>query len=218
MERRGRPSGDAGGVLQPVDRRSASEIRSLVETTRIDRRSARRAYHPSVTATRIILAPGASGNPDQLSVHRAGLERRGYHTTVIGLPRGRAERAVPAYRAAVDEPSAAVIGGQSFGGRVASLLAAQEPPAALVCFSYPLHAPGRQPSWVERTAHWPRVACPVLLLSGEADPFADIALLHRAVRLLPRANLVTYPGLGHSLLRVVDQALDEVDRFIRTNA
>jgi predicted alpha/beta-hydrolase family hydrolase len=165
----------------------------------------------------ILLAPGASGNPAQLEPHRAGLERRGYAVRIIGLPKGKAERAMPAYREAIAAGGADVIGGQSFGGRVATLVAAQEPPAAVVCFSYPLHAPGRQPTWAERTAHWPSIACPILLLSGESDPFADITLLREAVGLLPNGRLVTYPGQGHSLTRVLDAALDEVATFIGAN-
>jgi predicted alpha/beta-hydrolase family hydrolase len=110
-----------------------------------------------------------------------------------------------------------VIGGQSYGGRVASLLAAEEPPAALILFAYPLHAPGRHDAWVERTAHWPRIACPVLLLSGESDPFGRLDLLRRAVKQLPNARLVTYPGVGHGVRPVLEAALDEADAFIRAN-
>ena len=136
----------------------------------------------------------------------------------MALAKGSAERAMPVFRAALDADAASsVIGGQSFGGRVATLIAPEVDPAAVVCFSYPLHAPGRQPSWDERTAHWPRVTCPVLLLSGESDPFAEIGLLRRAVQRLPRSTLVTYPGLGHSLVPVLDRALDEVDAFIAAN-
>lgn len=171
-----------------------------------------------MTATRILLAPGASGNPAQLARHVTALGANGFEVTLVSLPRGKAERAVPAYAGALaDRAAPTIIGGQSFGGRVASLLAAESAPAALVCFSYPLHAPGRQEAWLARTAHWPRIACPVLLLSGEADPFADIGLLRRAVRQLPDARLVTYPGLGHSLARVLDRAIPAVVEFIGSN-
>ena len=110
-----------------------------------------------------------------------------------------------------------VVGGQSFGGRVASLVAAERPAevAALVCFSYPLHRPGAPETWDARTAHWPRVACPVLLLSGESDPFARLDLLRAAIERLPDAELVTYPRLGHSLKPVLPDALDRVAAFIR---
>jgi predicted alpha/beta-hydrolase family hydrolase len=169
-------------------------------------------------ATRIVLAPGASGNLQQLAPHAAGLKARGFAVELVSLPRGTAERAVAAYRSALgDDVTRQVIGGQSFGGRVASLLAAEITPAALVLFAYPLHAPGRHDAWDERTAHWPRISCPVLLLSGESDPFARIDLLRAAVQRLPTAKLVTYPGVGHGVRPVIDAALDEVAAFIGAN-
>jgi predicted alpha/beta-hydrolase family hydrolase len=169
-------------------------------------------------ARRIYLAPGASGDPKQLGRHAAGLRERGYDVDIVSLPKGPAERAIPAYRAALQGATGpTVIGGQSFGGRVASLLAADEPPAALVLLAYPLHAPGRHEAWVDRTSHWPRIGCPVLLLSGESDPFARIDLLRQAAELLPRGRLVSYPGVGHGVAPVLDAALDEVDAFIGAN-
>ena len=57
---------------------------------------------------------------------------------------------------------------------------------ALVCFSYPLHPPGSPERTDARIAHWPAIRCPVLLLSGESDPFARIDLLRRNVATLPR--------------------------------
>jgi predicted alpha/beta-hydrolase family hydrolase len=122
----------------------------------------------------LVLAPGASATPASLRRHVAALRERGLEARVIALPKGTAERAVAAYRHAVPPSVSTVIGGQSFGGRVASLLAADEPYAGLVLFSYPLHAPGRAERWEERTSHWPRIECPVLLLSGDRDPFARI--------------------------------------------
>lgn len=176
------------------------------------------AYAARVSATRILLASGASGSIEQLRRHRAGLEDRGYEVELLGLPRGTAERAMRVYRDAIgpDAPGR-VIGGQSFGGRVATLIAPEVEPAAVVCFSYPLHAPGRRDAWDARTSHWPTIACPVLLLSGESDPFADMGLLRRAAKRLPNGRLVTWPRIGHSLVSVLDEALDQVDRFLRTN-
>ena len=113
-------------------------------------------------AHRVLLAPGASGDPKQLAAHAAGLRARGFDVELVALPKGPAERAIPAYREALRADRAAVIGGQSFGGRVASLLAADEATAALVVFAYPLHAPGRHAAWDERTSHWPMISCPVL--------------------------------------------------------
>jgi hypothetical protein len=54
----------------------------------------------------------------------------------------------------------------------------------------------------------------VLLLSGESDPFARIELLRAAVPLLPHAELVTYPRLGHTLKPVLEDVLDRVAIFL----
>jgi len=145
-----------------------------------------------------------------------GLAQRGIEAAAIDLPVRRAEDAVAAYRlAALPGPDVA-IGGQSYGGRVASLLAAQDgvAVAALILLCYPLHRPG-QPEWAPRTVHWPALRCPVLLLSGESDPFARIDLLRTAVaERLPGARLVTYPRLGHGLGPVLADALGQVALFV----
>jgi pimeloyl-ACP methyl ester carboxylesterase len=53
------------------------------------------------------------------------------------------------------------------------------------------------------------------LLSGEADPFARVELLRKAVKRLPHAELVTYPRLGHTLKPVLDDVLDRTAAFLR---
>ena len=131
------------------------------------------------------------------------------------LPKGKAERAMPAYLAAAPPSAETAIGGHSFGGRVASLIAAEHDYGALVLLSYPLHPPGGVERWDVRTEHWPRIGCPVLLLSGDRDPFAKIALLRDAVRRLPTAELIVYPGLGHGIGPVFDEALDQVAAFVK---
>jgi pimeloyl-ACP methyl ester carboxylesterase len=169
-----------------------------------------------MSTSRLLLAPGASGNPAQLGPIASALERRGVTVGLVTLPRGQAERAIPAYRIALEAESAGVaIGGQSFGGRVASLLVAEgAEPAALVLLAYPLHAPGRQEAWDARTSHWPDIRCPVLLLSGEADPFARIDLLRTAVDRLGDATLRTWPRLGHGIRPVLDEAVEEIIGFL----
>jgi uncharacterized protein len=145
-----------------------------------------------------------------------GLRARGIAAEAIDLPKRKAEDALPAFHAVVPSAADVVVGGHSFGGRVASLAAAEEgaPYAALVLFSYPLHPPGAPDRTDARIAHWPAIHCPVLLLSGESDPFARIELLRAVVSRLPDAELVTYPGLGHTLKPVLDDALDRVARFL----
>jgi predicted alpha/beta-hydrolase family hydrolase len=146
-----------------------------------------------------------------------GLRARGFEATAIDLPKRKAEEALPAFHKVVPSTNAVVVGGHSYGGRVASLAAAEpgSPYAALVLFSYPVHAPGSPDKAAARTAHWSSIRCPVLLLSGESDPFARIELLRTAVQLLAGpAELVTYPRLGHGLLPVLDDALDRVAEFL----
>jgi predicted alpha/beta-hydrolase family hydrolase len=99
---------------------------------------------------------------------------------------------------------------------VASLLAAsgEIEPRGLVLLCFPLHPPGRPERAAERSAHFAAIRCPVLLLSGESDPFAQLPLLRDAVAHLPNAELVTYPRIGHSLAPVLDDALDRIAAFV----
>ncbi len=170
---------------------------------------------------RVVLAHGASGDATSLRRHVDGLAARGIEATAIDLPVRKAETALDAYRVAAglvgDGARPGVIGGHSYGGRVASLVAADGTPTVrgLVLLSYPLHRPG-VPGWEERSDHWTRIGVPVLLCSGESDPFARIDLLRRAVaERLPAAELVTWPRLGHALAPVLDEVLDRIAVFAR---
>jgi predicted alpha/beta-hydrolase family hydrolase len=167
-------------------------------------------------ATRIYLGHGASGNAASMEPFVAGLERRGVPGVAVDLPKRRAEDAVPVWTSLVPDGPGVAVGGHSYGGRVASLAAAE--PArrydAVVLFSYPLHPPGAPDRAAARTSHWPEIACPVLLLSGEGDPFARIGLLRELVGQLPDARLVTFPKLGHTLKPVLSEALDLAAAFL----
>jgi uncharacterized protein len=173
---------------------------------------------------RFYVAHGASGTAASMAGHVRGLVARGVDAVAIDLPRKKAEDAVPAFRSIVpDRPgsdvadgAAIAVGGQSYGGRVASPAAAEPGTsyAGLVLFSYPLHPPGAPGKADERVAHWPSIRCPVLLLSGERDPFATLDLLRARVGLLHEAELVTYPNLGHTLKPVLDDALDRAASFL----
>ena len=173
-----------------------------------------------VVELRCFLGHGASGSAASMTPYVKGLQARGVAATAIDLPRRRAEDAIPAFHKVVPHEPWVVVGGQSYGGRVASLAAAEPgaPYAALVLFSYPLHPPGSPDKSEARTSHWPQIRCPVLLLSGESDPFAKIDLLRAAVpNLGGLAELVTYPRLGHGLLPVLDDVLDRVAAFLATH-
>ncbi|MET4158374.1 putative alpha/beta-hydrolase family hydrolase [Agromyces sp. PvR057] len=61
--------------------------------------------------------------------------------------------------------------GKSFGGRMASMAAAEGMPTSGLAFlGYPLHPPGRPEK--ARDEHLPDVAAPMLFLQGRTDPFA----------------------------------------------
>jgi pimeloyl-ACP methyl ester carboxylesterase len=165
--------------------------------------------------TRVYLGHGASGSAATMAPWIEGLRVRGIDAQAIDLPRRRAEDAVPALEQLVPDGQEVVVGGHSYGGRVASLSAAGRRYGGLVCLSYPLHRPGHPETADARTAHWAEIASPVLLLSGERDPFAQLDLLRETVPRLPDARLVTYPRLGHTLRPVMDDALDRIAEFVR---
>jgi len=108
--------------------------------------------------------------------------------------------AAAALRALV--PGPLLLGGHSYGGRQASLLAAEEPGAAdaLLLLSYPLHPP-KKPSSL-RTAHFPHLVTPAAFVHGERDAFATRAELSAAIAAIPAATrLLPVDGAGHDLRR-----------------
>jgi predicted alpha/beta-hydrolase family hydrolase len=168
------------------------------------------------TPPQLLLGHGASGTAISMKPWVDALKQRGVAAVALELPRSNTDKAVDVFRKAhAAEPSAA-LGGHSFGGRMASLLAAEDSIPALVLLSYPLHRPGHPEDL--RTEHWRRITCPVLLLSGERDPFAKTDLLLREVKKLKHAQLFTYPNLGHGLLPVVDDATDKIVEFLGSQA
>jgi predicted alpha/beta-hydrolase family hydrolase len=99
-------------------------------------------------------------------------------------------------------PGALFIGGQSYGGRQASMLAADEPElaAALLLLSYPLHPPGK-PTQL-RTAHFPKLRTRSVFVHGTADPFASSEELAAAVAMIPApTRVLSVEGAGHDLKR-----------------
>ena len=167
-------------------------------------------------ALHVWLGHGASGNAASMQPHVDGLRTRGIAADTLTLPKGNAERAMPKLLEQVGaDHRQAVIGGHSYGGRVASMVAAEHSDfPGLILLSYPLHRPGHPENL--RVEHWPRIRCPVLLLSGESDPFARIDLLREMVAELPNAQLHAYPGVGHGVVPVLDDALDRIAEFVRS--
>jgi len=91
------------------------------------------------------------------------------------------------------------ISGQSYGGRQASMLVAEEKLAdGLLLLSYPLHAPSRPDQL--RTQHLPQIHVPTLFVHGTRDPFGSIDEIEAARKLIPaKTLLLPVEGAGHDL-------------------
>jgi uncharacterized protein len=93
------------------------------------------------------------------------------------------------------------LGGHSYGGRQATMLAAEQPGLAdaLLLFSYPLHPPNKPDAL--RTAHFDQLRTPALFVHGTKDAFGSPEEMRAALRLPPAATaLITIDRAGHDLL------------------
>lgn len=95
----------------------------------------------------------------------------------VRRPPPKAELSMGEYRDAVAEIRASagdrlLIGGKSYGGRVASMIADDVHADGLVCLGYPFHPPQRPDQL--RTAHLLTLQTPALICQGERDPFGGL--------------------------------------------
>jgi len=177
-------------------------------------------YEPDHSASPpVLLVPGAGGSLDsEPLVALAEAVVSCGHTVVRanlvhhqqGRRAPRAETAVAGFReilaaarSAVGAPPDVpwVLGGRSYGGRVASLAVAGATPAAgLLLSGYPLHPPGKPDRL--RVEHWPNVGVPCLFLQGDHDPMADLELLDTNRHKLPRRSQLAVISGGDHALRV----------------
>lgn len=166
---------------------------------------------------RFLLTHGAGGdrNTAGLKALGKGLAERGYLVVRPDLPyraAGRAspplaEKSVPGFIATFEAARREtgegpwVVGGRSYGGRVASMAVAGGLNAAgLLLYSYPLHRPG-DPSQ-PRVAHWPQIKVPSLFLEGTNDPFCNLGVFRRHLPELGAAPAVHVVEGGDHSLRV----------------
>jgi predicted alpha/beta-hydrolase family hydrolase len=119
---------------------------------------------------------------------RAGLRRAVEVLRELGLREGT--------------PAGVSLGGHSYGGRQASMLAAEDAQMAdaLLLLSYPLHPP-EKPQQL-RTAHFANLRTPALFIHGSRDPFGSLEEMRTAVSLIPaQTGLVAIENAGHDLAR-----------------
>jgi predicted alpha/beta-hydrolase family hydrolase len=166
----------------------------------------------------IVLAHGAGSNCQApLLVSLAGfLAEAGFTVLRIDLPFRRERPSGPPFpaMAARDReglrhatvllrglcPERIVLGGHSYGGRQATMLASENPNVAdaLVLLSYPLHPP-RKPEQL-RVAHLPSLRTPSLFVHGTRDPFGSVEELSAALQVVPATfDLLEVEGAGHDL-------------------
>jgi len=185
-----------------------------------------------------VLTHGAGGNAKAplLVALAEAFAARGVTVLRYDLPYRQASRTAPprpagaakdreGLRSAVASMRATVtgrvfLGGQSYGGRQASMLVANhaELVAALLLLSYPLHPPRTGAEL--RTAHLPDIKTPTLFAHGSRDPFGSLDEIEAARGLIPaRTGLVAVQGAAHDLFRVprragADVAADIVKTFL----
>ena len=97
------------------------------------------------------------------------------------------------------------LSGSSYGGRQATMLAAESPDvaAALLLLSYPLHPPGKAAQL--RTEHFPLIQAPCLFVHGSKDTFGTLDEMRGALRLIPaRHDLLSIEGGTHGLSKKAD--------------
>jgi len=97
-------------------------------------------------------------------------------------------------------PDYVMLGGHSYGGRQATLLAAETPAVAntLLLLSYPLHPPRKMEQL--RTQHFPQLQTPALFIHGTRDPFGSIDEMTAALTAIPaRHQIVAIEKAGHEL-------------------
>lgn len=174
--------------------------------------------HAGVARGGLILAHGAGSDCDAplLVAAASAFSAAGWRTLRLDLPfrqrrpsgppprgsgpadRDGLRRAVETMRSLLQGPI--VLGGHSYGGRQATMAAAEDAGVAdaLLLLSYPLHPP-RKPDEL-RTEHFPRLRIPAVFVHGSSDPFGSPAELEAAVLHIPAfAKLVIVPGAGHDL-------------------
>lgn len=113
-------------------------------------------------------------------------------------------------------PKILILGGRSMGGRVSSMLAAEEFPCdGLLLLAYPLHPSGRPEDL--RDAHLTAIKVPVLCLNGTRDALCQRDLMQRVVdRLTDRWTMHWLEGADHSFRvlkssgRTDGEVLDEI--------
>ncbi|MCA1831355.1 MAG: alpha/beta family hydrolase [Actinomycetota bacterium] len=174
----------------------------------------------------LVIAHGAGGSiaTPQLVRIADAVATRGVTVTRFNFPyaeRGRKspgspKEAIACYRSVAEAVAAPgrrlFIGGKSYGGRMASHLAAEGfQTDGLVFFGYPLHAPGKTDRL--RDEHLGSIDAPMLFIEGTRDAFARVDLIEKTVASLPRATIHLIDGADHSFAVPGRKSVDVVEEL-----
>jgi len=105
------------------------------------------------------------------------------------------------------------LGGHSFGGRMATHLAATQPDIAkgLILFSFPLHV-SKKPA-TKRAAHLADIKSPMLFISGTRDTLAEFSLMTEVLGGLPKASMHWLETADHSFKILKRTRTSDVDVY-----
>jgi predicted alpha/beta-hydrolase family hydrolase len=170
--------------------------------------------------TGIVLTHGAGANCHSalLTIVAEQLAGRGYHVLRCNLAFRQRRRTGPPHPSKAEEdrfslsqagaflrrytPERLIVGGHSYGGRQATILASENKSVAdhLLLLSYPLHPPAKPEQL--RTAHFPKLKVSATFIHGAADPFGTPEEMQAALALIPvQTTLHIVAKAGHELLK-----------------
>ncbi len=157
-----------------------------------------------------IYAPGAGSNiHDPFGAYAAqALSALGVTMVRFQFPYMEAGRKSPdrpavleaTWRAVIDSTrdskTRIVVGGRSMGGRIGSMVVAEDGTAdAIALFAYPLHPPGKPEQL--RVAHFTSIKVPSLFVSGTNDAFGSPDELRAATKHVKRSKVHLLEGADH---------------------
>jgi predicted alpha/beta-hydrolase family hydrolase len=193
------------------------------------------AHEPRGKATGVVvLTHGAGGSRESPLLVRICDEwvGRGWLAVRYNLPyRRRRPKGPPSGSAKTDQAGVVeaielahtltsgpvIAGGHSYGGRMTSMVAADNAAevAVLTLFSYPLHPPGKPER--ARTEHLGGITVPTVFTHGTADPFGTIDELRPAAALISApTEIVEVTGARHDLgSKTLDVPVLAVDAALR---
>ena len=181
--------------------------------------------HAAAGDSALVLTHGAGGNADSrlLVALAETLAENGVSALRCNMPfRQKRTKGPPNLGAAAEDreglrraveclrkrAAKVYLGGQSYGGRQATLLASEDESVAdgLLLISYPLHSPGKPERL--RTDHFGELRTPSLFVHGSKDPFGTLEEMRVALKRISGHNrLLEIENGSHGLVRGKTEAL-----------